>query len=379
MPRYRSRSRTRKDREKKRIRMQVPRDRRKLAHWAVRGTHEDYKKLQHHAIRLAPQKPNYVSGDTMRLLQTADRRRLVEATGARDNHGTLDGLAWLLDKVPRAAGLGWLTGLGQAAMKPWRGDSLSEVDEQYARLTDQSYKLYDGVAPDTFEHWERAKEFDSDHLSVWDNADGHRFVSVRGTKPNLKDVYEDVKVAVQGRPDNLIGEELKRILDNTEPSRPLDIGAHSLGTDLVLTAFEDDDSLQDRVHQTYLYNPAYSPFTQKNITGRYEADDRVRYFIDLLDPVSVGGIGSKGPSNAVYRSSYKEPWQSHQLLGWGGATWKEHDQNASHIKKAELPYDRDGDGVPDVTPAAPVVDEPIEDILLDFGDNYNDRAWGDWA
>ena len=53
MPRYRSRSKTRAAKEKKRIRAQVPRDRRKLGHWAVRGTHKDYENLRGHARRLA--------------------------------------------------------------------------------------------------------------------------------------------------------------------------------------------------------------------------------------------------------------------------------------------------------------------------------------
>ena len=45
MPHYKSRSTNRKIREKKRVRAQVPRDKRKIGHWAVRGTHKDYQKL----------------------------------------------------------------------------------------------------------------------------------------------------------------------------------------------------------------------------------------------------------------------------------------------------------------------------------------------
>ena len=33
-------------------------------------------------------------------------------------------------------------------------------------------------------------------------------------------------------------------------------------------------------NQSYLYNPAYTPFAE-NVTGKYGKDDRVRYFIDL--------------------------------------------------------------------------------------------------
>ena len=118
------------------------------------------------------------------------------------------------------------------------------------------------------------------------------------------------------------------MLDHTEPGRMVDIGAHSLGTSLVLQAFDDDDTLQDRVHQTYLYNPAVSPFTTNNITQKFEDDSRVRYFVDLLDPVSVGQLGSKGPRNVVYRTSYKDnPLDSHKLVQWGGdGTRQSHDE-----------------------------------------------------
>jgi hypothetical protein len=137
----------------------------------------------------------------------------------------------------------------------------------------------------------------------------------------------------------------------------------------------------DRVNQTYLYNPAMSPLTE-NVTQEYESDDRVRYFIDLLDPVSVGGIGEKGPKNVVYRTSYNP----HNLVNWGGATLEHDEMPAQQHKDArrevpslvrsqeELPYDTTGDGVPN----DPVDDQqlvvPDDDVLLDFGDDYTD----DW-
>ena len=97
------------------------------------------------------------------------------------------------------------------------------------------------------------------------------------------------------------------------------MGAHSLGTSLLTQAYETDDSLQDRVRQSYLFNPAMSPFAE-NVTSKYEADDRVRYFIDLMDPVSVGGIGSTGPSNVVYRTDWSfNPLVAHSVSQWAGA------------------------------------------------------------
>ena len=386
MPRYRSRSKSRAAREKKRVRAQVPRDKRKLSHWAVRGTHKDLQKLGEHARNLAPQRPSYVTERALNLLQQPTRRKLIEATHEHDNHWFTDGLAWLLDKVPSGIGLNWLKGLGQAGMKPFRGDHLSEVDEQFARLVDQAYKEQ-GERPDSFEHWTRQPEFDSNYVSVFDNEDGHRFVAVRGTKLNMKDLGEDVLIGIEGRPQNLVGAELRKVLDNTEPGRTVDVGGHSLGTSLILTAFADDDTLQDRVHQTYLYNPAMSPFSDKNVTQDYESDDRVRYFIDLLDPVSVGDLGEKGPKNVVYRTSYHNPLHSHQLIQWGGPDGglQEHDdaeltqegllddEKEAYLpsKSDDLPYDKNRDGVPDAVRPEQVAPE----FNLDFGQDFDSGAW----
>ena len=232
----------------------------------------------------------------------------------------------------------------------------------------------------TFEHWEQQKEFDTDYVTVYDNEDGHRFIAVRGTKMNMKDLGQDALIGIAGRPQNLIGKDLRKVLDHTEPGRTVDVGAHSLGTSLVLTAFDGDDTLQNRVHQTYLYNPAMSPFSSKNVTQEYEADDRVRYFIDLLDPVSVGDLGEKGPNNVVYRTSYHNPLHSHQLTQWGGPDGglTEHDEaqlEKEHLiqekKKAELPYDQNGDGIPDSPRSDPVADE----FNLDFGNDFDSGAW----
>jgi hypothetical protein len=378
MPRYRSRSKTRKIREKKRVRAQVPRDKRKLSHWAVRGTAQDYQNLRTHARRLAEERPSYVSDTAQNLLQNANRADMLKAVHEHENHWFTDGLAWLLDKIPRGAGLNWLRGLGEAGLKPFRGDTLSEVDEQYARLVNEAYKESEERDP-TFEHWTHQKEFDSNYITVYDNEDGHRFVAVRGTQVNMQDLAQDALIGVRGRPDNLIGEELKRVLDHTEPGRTIDVGGHSLGTSLIVTAFDNDKALQNRVHQTYLYNPAMSPFA-KNVTQDFEADDRVRYFIDLLDPVSVGDIGEMGPKNVVYRTSYHNPLHSHQLTQWGGPDGglEEHDDmelEKEHLfekgESAELPYDHNRDGVPD----APAADPVGEDFNLDFGNDFDGGAW----
>ena len=380
MPRYSSRRKNASKRERKRVRAAMPRDKRHLSHWAVRGTHDDYHRLRKHTENVRDRAPSYIHQQTLDKLQSANRRSMLENINSESWGGTwfTDGLSWLIDQVPTGWGWEWPKAIGQAALKPFRGDSLDETDQQYARLVEQSYRHYEGTAPDQFEHWQRQPEFDSDYVTVWDNEDGHRFISVRGTEfTNVKDLKEDWQIAQSGTSDNLIGGELRKILNHTKPDKVVDLGAHSLGTSLAFTAFQSDDTLQDRIHQTYAYNPAFSPFAEENVSDKYEADDRVRYFIDLSDPVSVGDLGSKGPTNVVYRNNWN-PITAHKLVQWGGESGlAEHDASAHkekpavEIKTEENIKDYDHDGVPD--DILPV--DLGDDYTLDLGDAFNADSW----
>ena len=83
-------------------------------------------------------------------------------------------------------------------------------------------------------------------------------------------------------------------------------------------AYDDNADLHDRIRQTYWYNPVFSVLANSNVTEKFEKDDRVRYFIDLLDPISLGELGSTGPQNVVYRSrfSWSDLLAPHKLDQW---------------------------------------------------------------
>ena len=138
--------------------------------------------------------------------------------------------------------------------------------------------------------WKRVPKWDSNYVSVWDNPDGHRFVSVRGTKPHKNDLttdlIHDASIAARGTTSDVVGPQLQRIMDDTEPSRIVDVGGHSLGTVLILQAYQNNKDLQSRVHMTRLYNPAYNPqlllsHHMPSVAKEYEQDPRVRYLINL--------------------------------------------------------------------------------------------------
>jgi len=320
MPSYTSRRRKSIQRNAARIKKSISRDRRAVMHWAARGTKADHQKLRDHAKKVQHRVPSYVDQKVVdSIAEQGSRRHLAE--NAHD--GTfLDGLAWVVDQIP-GTGWTWIKQAVQGAMKPFRGDSITEEDELYALLLDQAYK---DDPKDSLGQWQRQPEFGSNFVQVYDSVDGHRFIAVRGTKAKgswdelAPDLQQDAGLAVGLDPDNIVGAQIARVLDNTRPGTIVDVGAHSLGTSLVAKAYNEDDDLQDRVRQTFLYNPVFSPLALTgNILDKYEADERMRFFIDLLDPVSLGDLGTAGPKNSVYRTNFSwNPIGPHDLTAWAG-------------------------------------------------------------
>ena len=136
MPSYTTKRRRSRQRNAARIKKSVSRDRRQLLHWSAKGTHQDYEKLRNHAKKVVHRTPSYIDQDVVTdIAENASRRMLAENV-----HGSsfLDGLAWTLDQVP-GGNWTWIKQAVQGAMKPFRGDSLTEQDELYALLLDQSY------------------------------------------------------------------------------------------------------------------------------------------------------------------------------------------------------------------------------------------------
>ena len=334
----------------------VPRDKRLLLRWARTGTPKDYEKLNKLANRSLLEVPNWVDMETVKKLGKAGQLGLNQMVkdqkperpsdekahylGGKMMHKVTDALSWLIS----VAGGGknnpvpWLGSLPQYALKPFKGEYETEVDQQYARLMSGGYKHIGNRPPEVL-GWKRVPKWDFRYVSVWDNPDGHRFIAVRGTDfAHMHDIKHDINIARTGTTTDEIGRDLQSILDDTDPSRIVDIAGHSLGTVLVLEAFKNNPDLQSRIHMTRLYNPAYNPQLVElgwmpSIAKEYEQDPRVRYFINLGDVVSLGGFGGEGPKNVVYRTPLGntvqwsetggglDPYHLHTLRQWQGAYW----------------------------------------------------------
>ena len=264
--------------------------------------------------------PAYIDGTAFEQLLHVDRLTMIEQIQAAEEHNVsagwfLDAVNWLFDKVPWGNWL-WPVSAAQATINAQKGDSLNEVDEQYARLVGATYGTID-ERPYVIDHWKRQVEFDSSYVSVWDNPDGHRLIAVRGTQGTGQDIGEDILIGLTGQSTDVIGNELLQILAATPESVVVDLAAHSLGTSLSLQAY-GDSTVYDGIHETYLYNPAYGPLVRGSSTA-FEQDPNVRFFMNTRDVVSIGGLGHRAPANVVYRSA-GNPISAHSLAQWQGST-----------------------------------------------------------
>ena len=321
MPHYATRKTRRKRKQQKKMTRGFTRDKRILKRWAVRGTLKDYEKFRRHADALSQETPEFVLPSVVDQLATADRARMVAAIHKEPHGGSwfMDGLNWMLQRLP--GNWSWITSLAHAAAKPFQGDAVTEVDQEYAKLVDATYR---DNRPEYMENWKRMPQFDSEYSSTWVSADGHIVFAVRGTKLNAaRDLGQDLLIAATGSPLDMVSRDLQRVLASVPADKVVDAAAHSLGTALLTVAFDRNPDMFDRIHQSYVYNPAMSPLAVgKNVTEKFEKDARVRYFISLSDPVSVGDLGNAAPANVVFRSGNPlHPMAEHDVGSWYGGTY----------------------------------------------------------
>jgi hypothetical protein len=382
MPTYRTRQGTAASKKRKKKRnypKRLPRDPKKLFRWAARGSGTDYEKLRNLAKKARAGLPVHIDSEAFDRITRVDRSLMIEEIQAAEEHNVsagffLDAVNWLLDKVPWG-NWNWVVSAAQGGINAQKGDGLNEVDEQYARLVGATYGSV-ADRPYVLDHWERQVQFDSDYVSVWDNRDGHRLVAVRGTQ-GAGDILEDIAVGVSGHSTDAIGAEILQILASTPQGTVVDLAAHSLGTSLALQAY-GNDTIYNGIHETYLYNPAYSPFVRGSADA-FERDSNVRYFINTLDPVSMGSFGHRAPSNVVFRSGDGiDVVGAHKLAQWQGAssyvppTYHSPPETRIHAHKAVFSktkvehdtYDVGNRERVDALPA-PELAQPVE---FDFGD-----------
>ncbi len=359
MPKYTSRKKAAAKRQRKTIGKSISKDKRILKRWAAQGSTTDYAKLRRYVTKYAPKAPDYVSKEALEQLATTDRRRMVESLhndggAVQADNEFIDALAWVAHVMP---GWPWSTDLFKDRMQGFKGDSISEQDEDYAKLLSATYR---DDRPEVMEHWRRLPQYDSEYVSLWVNQDGHAYIAVRGTKVSSgKDLLSDAEILVSGTVpgQSEIVPEIQRILRDMSPDVTVDAGAHSLGTTLLLKAYEQEPAIKKRIRQSFIYNPASTPLTAlvpsflhaKSSTEDFIDDKTVRYFINLADPVSAGFMGDSHIANVVYRTgSALSPMTSHSIDGWYAGDYASLDTKQVAVEQNEVDNQRYPQGPADI-------------------------------
>jgi hypothetical protein len=321
MPKYATTRRRKAATARKKAVNRYTRDKRILKRWAAHGTKKDYAKLRRVTDSAPP--PEYVLPAAVDELGTIDRRRMVELLHQEPHGGSwfMDALNWVLS-LPAFKKGPWISKLVNLVTKPFKGDGMTETDEDYAKLVDATYR---DDRPEMVEHWRRMPELDGQYCSAWESADGHVVIAVRGTKLEAEDIGQDLLIAATNQHIGSVADEFRKIVAHVPADKIIDVASHSLGTSLTLSSFEEDPDLYKRVNQTYLYNPAASPVAQGTpVTEKYLQDSRVRYFINLSDAVSSGLLTQPAPVNVVYRTgSPLRPLQAHGVGAWYPGSYDE--------------------------------------------------------
>ena len=338
MPKYATTRRRKAATARKKAVNRYTRDKRILKRWAAHGTKKDYAKMRR--VTDSAQPPEYILPTAVDELGTIDRRRMIELLHQEPHGGGwfMDALNWVLTLPPFKKGP-WISKLANLVTKPFRGDGMTETDEDYAKLVDATYK---DDRPEMVEHWRRMPELDGQYCSAWESADGHVVIAVRGTKLEAEDIGQDLLIAATNQLVGSVAEEFRRIIAHVPADKIIDVAGHSLGTSLALSSYEEDPDLYKRVNQTYLYNPAASPVamgTGTAVTEKYLQDSRVRYFINLSDFVSSGLLTQPAPTNVVYRTGNPlHPLQAHGIGSWYPGSYDElSTQQLPNAEDAEKP------------------------------------------
>ena len=100
----------------------------------------------------------------------------------------------------------------------------------------------------------------------------------------------------------------------------------------------------------------------------------MRWFVDLLDTVSLGNLGTAGPSNAVYRSTFSwNPIGPHELTSWA----KNLDVQKQTSTEIDVPLAPESQPVAETNPGGGMGDAFGSGQFLDFGsDNWSAEDFG---
>jgi hypothetical protein len=194
---------------------------------------------------------------------------------------------------------------------------LSHYERDMAKLLQATYQK---DRPETMGGYTRMDDYDSEYGSIWRGPTGKYVLSVRGSALSWKDIFSDIKIAggSGSQSDDALVETL-RSFNTAHPDNKLSVAAHSLGT---MLAYNGLEATKSNVDDLYLFNPASSPFQDKQIVRDVVENTsyNTKYYLNTGDVVSnyFGQLMTPQEisSSVSYGRYAKSPLASHGLAQW---------------------------------------------------------------
>ena len=188
--------------------------------------------------------------------------------------------------------------------------TISDEKQKFAAALAATY-YEKGKRPDNVYGLERLPQYDSERYSVWKQPNGQYLITIHGSKLDWHSISSDVGIAGGLEKENAAVQELFNKFD--EDNITYDVAAHSLSTQYVVNA------KHSKLDTASLFNPASSPFQDKEYLKESANDARYDYYINPSDVVSEGLWHQMG-EEAVDRTHighYKwSPFAAHSVSQW---------------------------------------------------------------
>jgi hypothetical protein len=156
---------------------------------------------------------------------------------------------------------------------------------------------------------------ESQYLDLWvDESEKYALLAVRGSKTARDFLVDDVKIAIAGDPFNRIQAELSKIASEYKGYQ-LEIAGHSLGCDLIATAFAKEPELLDQFSRVDLFNPGSSALAKNDSISKLTQEENVHFYLNLGDVVSAGLL-PQSAQNVIMAKPSLNPVANHGLAQW---------------------------------------------------------------
>ena len=196
-------------------------------------------------------------------------------------------------------------------------NTVSAHTRMTALMIQQTYNAHIDERVKHIGHFQRDPHFSTDWLDVWVNHDTKQItVSCRGSRDAEDFLVDDARILASRGPRDLVSGQLRDIFNKFDDEYDISVAGHSLGGSLIALALERNQQLDPT--QILFFNPGTTPIGQDAVR-RFSSDDRAWYFVNAIDPVSMGAL-SETHAHLIMNSpqSWVNPVKNHTVAQWIG-------------------------------------------------------------